>query len=37
MKNIKILFIAFVLIGASTFGQTAKQKKQIENIITFHL
>jgi len=27
MKNIKILFIAFVLIGASTFGQTAKQKK----------
>jgi outer membrane protein OmpA-like peptidoglycan-associated protein/tetratricopeptide (TPR) repeat protein len=27
MKNIKILFIAFVLIGASTFGQTAKQKR----------
>ncbi|WP_089379523.1 OmpA family protein [Lutibacter flavus] len=27
MKNIKILFIAFVLIGASSFGQTAKQKR----------
>ena len=27
MKNIKILLIAFVLIGTSSFGQTAKQKK----------
>lgn len=27
MKNIKLLCIAFVLISASAFGQTAKQKK----------
>jgi outer membrane protein OmpA-like peptidoglycan-associated protein len=27
MKNIKLLCIAFVLISASTFGQTAKQKR----------
>jgi len=27
MKNVKILFIAFVLIGTSTFGQTVKQKR----------
>lgn len=27
MKNIKILFIAFVLISASAFGQTVKQKR----------
>ena len=27
MKNIKLLFIAIVLIGTSMFGQTQKQKK----------
>ena len=27
MKNIKLLFIAFVLIGSSAIGQTAKQKR----------
>ncbi len=27
MKNIKILFLAFVLISTSAFGQTGKQKR----------
>lgn len=35
MKNIKLLFIAFVLIGSSAIGQTARQKRAEKSYTQF--